>query len=67
MKQRNPRYGCPRTAQQINLAFGLELDKDTVRKVLAVCLNFPKLRKLRIREGHVYKHQQPGSFDPGIF
>jgi hypothetical protein len=36
MKQRNPRYGCPRIAQQINLAFGLELDKDTVRRVLAV-------------------------------
>ena len=36
MKQRNPRYGCPRLAQQINLAFGLDLDKDTVRRVLAV-------------------------------
>ena len=36
MKQRNPRYGCPRIAQQINLAFGLELDKDTVRRILAV-------------------------------
>jgi putative transposase len=36
MKQRNPRYGCPRIAQQINLAFGLDLDKDTVRRVLAV-------------------------------
>jgi putative transposase len=35
MKQRNPRFGCPRIAQQINLAFGLELDKDTVRRVLA--------------------------------
>ena len=35
MKQRNPRYGCPRIAQQINLAFGLELDKDIVRRVLA--------------------------------
>ena len=23
MKQRNPRFGCPRIAQQINLAFGL--------------------------------------------
>ena len=31
MKRRNPRYGCPRIAQQINLAFGLNLDKDTVR------------------------------------
>ncbi len=36
MKQRNPRYGCPRFAQQINLAFGLDLDKDTVRRGLAV-------------------------------
>ena len=36
MKHRNPRYGCPRIAQQINLAFGLDLDKDIVRRVLAV-------------------------------
>ena len=36
MKQWNPRYGCPRIAQQINLAFGLYLDKDIVRRVLAV-------------------------------
>jgi len=36
MKQHNPRFGCPRIAQQINLAFGLDLDKDTVRRVLAV-------------------------------
>ncbi len=35
MKQRNPRFGCPRISQQINLAFGLELDKDIVRRVLA--------------------------------
>lgn len=34
MKQRNPRFGCPRIAQQINLAFGLDLDKDVVRRVL---------------------------------
>ena len=36
MKRRNSRYGCPRIAQQINFAFGLDLDKDTVRRVLAV-------------------------------
>lgn len=35
IKQRNPRYGCLRIAQQINLTFGLQLDKDTVRRVLA--------------------------------
>jgi putative transposase len=35
MKRRNPRFGSPGIAQQINLALGLELDKDTVRRVLA--------------------------------
>ena len=35
MKERNPRFGCPRIAQQISKAFGIELDKDTVRRVLA--------------------------------
>ena len=34
MKQRNPRYGCPRIAQQINKAFGTDIDKDVVRRVL---------------------------------
>lgn len=35
MKQRNARYGCPRIEQQFKMAFGLELDKDIVRRVLA--------------------------------
>ncbi|WP_455210291.1 helix-turn-helix domain-containing protein [Kaarinaea lacus] len=30
MKQRNPRFGCPRIAQQINKAFGTDIDKDVV-------------------------------------
>jgi hypothetical protein len=30
MKRRNPRWGCPRIAQQIALAFGVEIDKDVV-------------------------------------
>ena len=34
-KQRNPSWGCPRIAQQIALAFGLPVDKDVVRRVLA--------------------------------
>lgn len=34
MKCRNPRFGCPRIAQQINLAFGLNIDKDVVRRIL---------------------------------
>jgi putative transposase len=35
MKQRNPTWGCPRIAQQIALAFGVEIDKDIVRRILA--------------------------------
>jgi len=35
MKQRNPSWGCPRIAQQIALAFGLQIDKDVVRRLLA--------------------------------
>ena len=36
MKRRNPNWGCPRIAQQITLAFGIEIDKDVVRRVLRV-------------------------------
>jgi hypothetical protein len=36
MKQRNPNWGCPRIAQQIALAFGVEIDKDVVRRILSV-------------------------------
>jgi putative transposase len=35
LKQRNPRFGCPRIAQQINKAFGTDIDKDVVRRILA--------------------------------
>ena len=34
LKQRNPRFGCRRIAQQINKAFGANIDKDVVRRVL---------------------------------
>jgi putative transposase len=36
IKQRNPIWGCPRIAQQIALAFGVEIDKDMVRRILSV-------------------------------
>jgi putative transposase len=35
MKRRNPRFGYRRIAQELALAFGVEIDKDTVRRVLA--------------------------------
>ena len=36
MKRRNPTWGCPRIAQQVALAFGVEIDKDVVRRILSV-------------------------------
>ena len=33
MKRRNPSWGCPRIAQQITLAFGVDIDKDVVRRI----------------------------------
>jgi putative transposase len=35
MKERNPTWGCRRIAQQISLAFGVDIDKDMVRRILA--------------------------------
>jgi transposase InsO family protein len=34
MKRRNPAWGCPRIAEQITLAFGVDIDKDVVRRIL---------------------------------
>jgi transposase InsO family protein len=34
MKRRNPKFGCLRIAQQISDAFGIELNKDVVRRIL---------------------------------
>ena len=34
-KRRNPRFGCPRIALEIVRNFGIEIDKDVVRRVLA--------------------------------
>jgi putative transposase len=36
MKQRNPTWGCPRIAEQITLAFGIPINKDVVRRILAL-------------------------------
>jgi len=35
LKCRNPKFGCVRIAQQISHAFGVDIDKDVVRRVLA--------------------------------
>src|SRR5204862_7717490 len=36
MKQRNPTWGCPRIAEQANLAFGTSVNKDVIRRILAL-------------------------------
>ena len=35
LKQRNPRFGCQRIAHTISRTFGIDIDKDVVRRVLA--------------------------------
>lgn len=35
LKRRNPKFGCVRIAQQISHAFGVDIDKDVVRRALA--------------------------------
>ena len=34
MKRRNGTWGCKRIAEQIALAFGVDIDKDVVRRIL---------------------------------
>jgi putative transposase len=36
IKRRNPNWGCPRIAQQMTLAFSIEIDRDTVRRILSI-------------------------------
>ena len=36
MKRRNRIWGCKRIAQQMALAFGIEIDKDVVRRILGI-------------------------------
>ena len=36
MKKRNSTWGCPQIADQINLAFGTSINKDVVRRILAL-------------------------------
>src|SRR5215510_16296988 len=35
LKRRNLNWGCPRIAQQITVAFHIQIDKDVVRRILA--------------------------------
>src|SRR6266403_4662538 len=35
LKRRDPRFGCPKIAQHLAKTFGIDIDKDVVRRVLA--------------------------------
>ena len=37
MKRRNPHFGCRKIAEQLSSAFGIEINKDVVRRVLIQC------------------------------
>jgi len=37
MKRRNPHFGCRKIAEQISSAFGIEINKDVVRRILIQC------------------------------
>src|ERR1039457_1071450 len=37
MKRRNPRFGCRKIAEQLSSAFGIEINKDAVRRILIRC------------------------------
>jgi len=41
LKQQNPRMGCPQIAAQISHAFGINIEKDVVRRVLAKYFKSP--------------------------
>ena len=43
MKRRNPRWGCPRIAQQIALAFAVDIDKDVCAECSLRTLDRPPL------------------------
>ena len=43
MKQRNPSWGCPRIAQQIALAFHLQIDKDVVEGFSAITTGLDRI------------------------
>jgi len=36
MKQRNPRYGCPKIAEKISKLFGIDINKGVVRRILDI-------------------------------
>ena len=69
MKGRNPTWGCPRIAQQITLAFGIQINKDVVRRILWLSLptgprfGWPILAQLhRPTEGHRWQRHCRGLY-----
>jgi hypothetical protein len=46
MKQRNRNWCCPCIAQQIALAFGIELDENVVRRILSAHTGQDRIREV---------------------
>jgi hypothetical protein len=58
-KRRNP-WGCPRIAQQITLAFSVDIDKDVVRRILGKQYG----ARVRIWRSALAHHARPGEGHP---
>ena len=63
IKQRNPRWGCPRIAEQIALAFNVPIDKDVVRRILAHHSNGQTIRTIA-READVRQDRALPRMEP---
>jgi len=67
-KRRNPRVGCPRIALEIAHAFGIDIDKDIVRRVLAKHYRpgagTDLSRKTYMPRGSCDLRQWPNAFQP---
>jgi len=56
MKRRNRTWGSKRIAQQIALAFGVDIDKDVVRRILGI--HFRPEAAPEVRHGFFYWSRQ---------
>ena len=53
MRRRNPRFGCVRIAHQVSHVFGIVIDNDVVRRVLAKHFRPPAPMAVRSRNSIV--------------
>jgi hypothetical protein len=65
LKSRNPKFGCVRIAQQLSHVFGIEIDKDIVRRVLEA-LPAKRHRSRWAVLADVHRTDQGQPLEPGL-